>query len=101
MTHWLIAVIIGLAIGLAIGVRIARESSRKQPITGGLLAKMFHYLACAGLSTMLPFIIVGIIAGLSFLALFGTAVGFLAVTGLCLLIYAGFERATGTPSAAR
>jgi hypothetical protein len=105
MTHWLIAVIIGLAIGLAIGVRIARESNRKQPITGGPLAKVFHYLACAGFSTVLPFVTAGIvikiIIGLSSLALFGTAVGFLALTGVCLLIYAGFERTAGTPSAAR
>jgi ABC-type Fe3+ transport system permease subunit len=101
MTHWLIAVIIGLAIGLAIGVRIARESNRKQPVTGGPLAKVFHYLACSGLSTMLPFIIAGIVVGLSFLALFGTAIGFLALTGVCLLVYAGFERIAGTPSAAR
>ncbi len=101
MTHWLIAVIIGMAIGLTIGVRIARESNRKQPILGGSLAKVFHYLACSGLSTMLPFIIAGIVAGLSFLALFGTAIGFLVLTGVCLLIYAGIERTTGTPSAAR
>jgi hypothetical protein len=46
---------------------------------------------------MLPFIIAGIILGLRFLALFGTALGCLALTALFLLIYAGIERAT--PSA--
>ena len=34
------------------------------------------------MSGMLPFIIAGVIIGLPFLALFGTAVGFLALTGV-------------------
>lgn len=101
MLHWIFALIIGLAIGLAIGVRIARESNRKQPVKGGVMAQTFHYLACSGLSTLLPFIIVGAIFGLQFLVLVGTAVTFLLLTGLFLLIYAGFERTAGTPSAAR
>jgi len=92
MSEWLIAILIGAAIGLALGVKIARDSNAKQPVRGGALAQVFHYLACAGLSGMLPFIITGIIVGLPFLKLFGTAVGFLAITGAFLLIHAGAER---------
>ncbi|MBN2303280.1 MAG: hypothetical protein JXQ72_02305 [Anaerolineae bacterium] len=91
MNSWLLAIIIGAACGLVIGVKIARDSNREQPVLGGLLAQVFHYLACAGLTGMPPFIIAGIIVGLSFLKLFGTAVGFLAVTGMLLLIYAAVE----------
>lgn len=98
---WLLAVVIGAACGLVIGIKIARESNKKQPVLGGLPAQIFHYLACAGLTGMLPFIIAGIIVGLSFWALFGTALGFLALTGLFLVIHALFERrTTGTTAAA-
>ena len=100
MEHWVIAVVIGAAFGLMIGVKIARDSHRKQPVQGSI-AQVFHYLACAGLASMLPFIIAGIVVGLRFLALFGTAVGFLALTAVFLLVYAGFERASGTPSEAQ
>jgi ABC-type Fe3+ transport system permease subunit len=100
MEHWVIAVLIGLVFGLVIGVKIARDSNRKLPVQGAI-AQVFHYLACAGLASMLPFIVAGIVVGLRFLALFGTAVGFLALTAVFLLVYAGFERVSGTPSAAR
>jgi hypothetical protein len=92
MNDWLIAVLIGAAIGLALGVKIARDSNAKQPVRGGAFARLFHYLACAGLSGMLPFIITGIIVGLPFVQLFGTAVAFLATTAVFLLVHAGAER---------
>ncbi len=100
MTEWVIAVLIGVAIGLVIGVKIARDSNARQPVLGGVPAQVFHYLACAGLTGMLPFIIAGIVVGLSFLALFGTALGFLALTGVFLLVHAGFEAGAGSRSAA-
>jgi ABC-type Fe3+ transport system permease subunit len=100
MEHWVIAVVIGAVFGLVIGVKIARDSHRRQPVQGSI-ARVFHYLACAGLASMLPFIIAGIVFGLRFLVLFGTAVGFLALTAVFLLAYASFEQTTGTPSAAR
>ncbi len=100
MTEWVIAVLIGATIGLVIGVKIARDSNARQPVRGGVLAQVFHYLACAGLTGMLPFIITGIVVGLSFLALFGTAVGFLALTGVFLLAHAGFERTGGSSRSA-
>ena len=99
MSEWLIAIIIGAAFGLVIGVKIARDSNAKEPVQGGPLAQTFHYLACSGLTGMLPFIITGIIVGLPFIKLFGTAVGFLAVTAIFLLVHASIERSV-TPSAA-
>jgi hypothetical protein len=92
MENWLIAVIVGAALGLLLGIKIARDSNKKQPVHGAL-AHVFHYIACSGLSGMLPFIIAGVIIGLPFLALFGTAVGFLALTGVSLLVYASVDQA--------
>jgi hypothetical protein len=101
MQDWMIAVGIGLLIGLAIGIKIARDSHKKQPVLGGVPAQIFHYLACSGISSVLPFIITGLIVGLGFLSLFSTAVGLLALTALCLLVDALIERtATKTPTAA-
>jgi len=102
MENWLMAIVTGVFLGLLIGVKIARDSSARQPVRGGAFARLFHYLACAGLTGMLPFIITGIAVGLPFLTLFGTALalGFLACTGLFLLVYAGFEARTGSAPAA-
>jgi len=92
MQDWLIAFVIGVGFGVVIGIKIARDSNKKVPVRGGVLAQTFHYLACASLTGMLPFIIAGLIVGRAFLALFGTALGFLAVTAVMLLIYAVIER---------
>lgn len=97
MSDWLIAVIIGAALGLLIGVKIARDSNARQPVRGGMLARVLHYLACSGLTGMLPFIIAGIIVGLPILLLFGTALGFLVLTAVLLLLTAAIERG-GAPS---
>lgn len=100
MTEWLIAVLIGVIIGLLLGVRIARESHRTQPIKGGALAVTFHYLACAGLTALLPFVLAGTILGVALLAVVGTVLGLLALTAIALLLYEGAERIHGRPTAA-
>jgi ABC-type Fe3+ transport system permease subunit len=92
MNDWLIAILIGAAVGLVLGIKIARDSNQKEPVRGGVVAHIFHYLACAGMSSTIPFIITGIVLGLHFVQLFGTAVGFLAVTFVTLLIDAAIER---------
>ncbi len=99
MVNWLIAVTIGAAFGVVLGVKIARDSNAKLSVQGGAPAQLFHYLASASLSALLPYIIAGVVVGLSFLALVGTAVGFVALTGLFLLLYAAFERKTQASSA--
>ncbi|RPJ02357.1 MAG: hypothetical protein EHM39_02045 [Chloroflexi bacterium] len=100
MADWLISLFIGIALGLVLGIKIARDSNKKQPVRGGVVAQVIHYLACSGLTGMLPFIIAGLIVGLPFLVLFGTAVGFLVMTGVFLLLLAVFERAKSSPGAA-
>ncbi len=91
MSEWLVAVILGAAVGLGLGVKIARDSDAEQPVRGGPAARLFHYLACAGLTGMPPFVLAGLVLGLPFLTLFSMALGFLAVTAACLLIYAAAE----------
>lgn len=93
MSDWLWAVIIGVAFGLAIGVRLARDSKQKQGLRGGAVSEVLHTLACAGIASVLPFIIAGIVLGLPFLTLVGTGVGFLAFVALALLAFAALERA--------
>jgi len=98
MGNWLLAVAIGAAVGVVVGLKIARDSNAKLAVQGGALAQLFHYLASASLSALLPYVIAGVVVGLSFLALIGTAVGFMALTGLFLLLYAAFERHPQAPS---
>ncbi len=93
MSDWLLSVIIGVAIGLAIGVRLARDSKKKQGLRGGMLSAALHYLACAGIVGVLPFILAGLVLGLPFLTLVGTGVGFLALVALILLVFGALEQA--------
>lgn len=97
MGEWLLALLIGVTVGLVLGVKIAHDSNKKQPVRGGPVAQTLHYLACAAMMSVLPFIIAGIVFGLKFLLLLGTGVGFLALTGLFLLLEASIERGATAP----
>lgn len=97
MEDWLLAVLIGVAVGFVLGIKIARDSNKKQPVRGGSVAQTLHYLACAGMSSVLPFVLAGIILGVKFLALFATGLGLLAVTMTLLLIEAMIERGAPAP----
>ncbi len=99
MNEWVLAILIGVAFGLVIGVKIARDSHTRLAVNGGPLAQLFHYLASASLTGMLPYIVTGLIVGLSFVKLFGTAVGFLILSAIFLLVYAVFERFAVPPTA--
>src|SRR5690606_35488099 len=92
MSDWWLAVIIGLAFGLAIGVKLARDSKKKQGLRGGAASEALYFLACAGIASVFPFILAGIVLRLPFLTLLGTGVGFLAVVALTLLIFVALEQ---------
>lgn len=98
MNEWLIALVIGAALGLVIGIKIARDSNEKEPVKGGAVAQLIHYLACAMLTSVPPYIITGLILGVGFIQLAGTGVVMLALTYAFLLLLATFERPA--PSAA-
>jgi hypothetical protein len=102
MNDWLIAVFIGLAIGSVLGVKTAHDSHKKQPVVGGIVGQVLHYLACSGLTSVLPFVIAGVIVGLPILQVFGTGIGLLVLTAILLVIYALIERSkTHTPPTAK
>jgi hypothetical protein len=84
MSNWLVAVLIGAVFGLVIGIRIARASDSKQPVRGGLVGHGLHYLACAGMSSTVPFIVAGVVIGLAFHGggIFGRDVW--VATGVCV-----------------
>jgi len=101
MNDWLLAVLIGVVIGLLLGVKTSRDAGKKLPVKGGIVAQVFHYLACSGFTSVAPFALTGVILGLPFLTLLGTGVGLLALTFGFLLVDAAIERAAQrTPSAA-
>ncbi len=97
MGEWLLALLIGVIIGLVLGVKIAQDSNKEQPVRGGSIAQTFHYLACSFMASVLPFVLTGVILGMKFLVLFGTGVGLLVLTGLCLLLEASIERGAKAP----
>lgn len=97
MENWLVAVLIGLGVGLLLGIKIAQDSNKKQPVRGGIVAQVLHYLACSGMTSVLPFVLAGLILGVRFLALVGTGVGLLALTMTFLLIEAMIERGAPMP----
>jgi hypothetical protein len=101
MGDWLVAVLIGAGCGLALGIKIARGSLKVHPIQSGILAQAFHYLACAGLTSVLPFVLVGVVVGVPALKVIGTGVGFLALSFVFLLCYAVLERSASASSPAQ
>ena len=43
--RWIAVLAIGLVVGLVLGIFMRRESIKRQPVHGGVLAEFFHYLA--------------------------------------------------------
>jgi hypothetical protein len=92
MSPTLIALLIGGILGLIFGFFVARKSAGEKPIKGGTLASAFHYLGASASSATLPTILIG-----TFIYRLGLgrnvllAVGLLAVSAVCLLLYAAFE----------
>jgi uncharacterized membrane protein len=96
LPNWAIALLIGGAIGLIVGYFVARKSAKEQPIQGGPLAKLFHFLAASAFVSIAPTVLVG--AMLYHLPFFprlirgiGLGFGLLAVAAIFMLLYAVFE----------
>ena len=96
LTNWQIALLIGGAIGLIFGVVVARKSAKEKAIQGGMMARLFHYLGTAAFVAVAPTVLVGsILYKLNFFPRvirgLGLGFGLLAISALCLIIYAAFE----------
>ncbi|MCB9437501.1 MAG: hypothetical protein H6673_10995 [Anaerolineales bacterium] len=98
---WSTAVLIGMAFGAVIGLYLRQQSLKEKKLYGGLFAEIFHYLACAMLGSMTPFIITAIVSGMRFLTMFGTAVGFLALGAVMVAVYGVFESQAPEPQMLR
>lgn len=96
---WSTAVLIGLACGAVIGLYLRQQSLKEKKIYGGLPAEIFHYLSCAMVGSMTPFIIAAIVNGIAFLTMFGTAVGFLVLGAAMVVVYGVFESQAPEPQA--
>lgn len=83
--------LIGAVIGLLLGVLMARESQRRQPVRGGLLAQLFHYLGSAAYSALIPAILVAILAEMPILRVMATGLSFGVTAWLSLFLYGLFE----------
>jgi len=96
MPNWLIAMIVGGVFGLIFGVFVTRKSAARQPIRGGQVAQIFHYLGASAFVSVAPTVIVcSYLYKLHFfprlLRGIGTGFGMLAIAAVCLIIYAAFE----------
>jgi hypothetical protein len=90
--EWLIAIVIGLALGALIAWRLAADSLKKRPLHGGRPAQIAHYLACLAVSASTPFILTGLIAGLPFVQIFGTALALVLSGAALVILTAALER---------
>jgi hypothetical protein len=92
MSKEVIVPIIQLAIALILGYFVARKSNAEQPIKGGTLAQVFHYLGAATFVAVGPSVLLNaLVLKLPFLPNVLSALAMLAVAGVFLIIYAVFE----------
>ena len=92
MSPSLIAVLAGAVIGLILGIFVARKSAAEKPIRGGSLANVFHYVGASASVAVLPTILIGtFIYRLGLARNVLLAIGMVAVSAVCLLLYAVFE----------
>ncbi len=96
LPNWAVALLVGGAIGLIVGVFLARRSAKEQPIKGGPLANLFHYLAASAFVGVAPTVLIGtalyhapffprLLQGI------GLGLTLLATAAVCMLLYAVFE----------
>ncbi len=83
---------IGLAFALTLGALTARSSNRREPIHGGPLAQLFHYIGAAGVTGTLPVVLASLILGGGFELAFPLAVSFMITCFVSLVIFAAIEQ---------
>src|SRR5437773_565518 len=92
MSRLLLTLLLGTALGLILGFFVARKSAAEKPIRGGMAASLFHYLGASASVAVLPTILIGtFIYRLGLVRNIALAVGMLAASAICLLLYAVFE----------
>ena len=91
-----VALLVGVALAIVFGFFTARRSARHDKIYGGTPARVFHFIGAAGVTGILPVVLITLILGQGFRTAFPFALSFLAVSWLGLLAYAIVERPART-----
>ena len=81
----------GAVLALVLGFFMQRASLRVEPVRGGSLALLFHYLASSTISVVILVVIAGIVAELPILRIISSALVFSLSTWVFLMAYAAFE----------
>ncbi|MCB9451840.1 MAG: hypothetical protein H6672_10395 [Anaerolineaceae bacterium] len=92
MDNVILALLIGLGLGLVFAIPVARRSIRKEPIYGGALAHVFHYVGTAAFVSVLPTVLASLILRGGFSVAFPLAIGLLVVCFAGLFLFAVIER---------
>lgn len=97
MSKEVIVPIIQVAIGLILGYFVARKSNAEQPVKGGTMAQIFHYLGAVTFVGVAPAVLLNaLVLKLHFVPNVLSALAMLAVAGVFLIIYAVFEAPKST-----
>jgi cyanate permease len=83
---------IGLTFALIFGIFVARGSNQREPIHGGPLAQVFHYIGSSGVAGTLPVVLASLILGGGFGMAFPLALSFMATSLIALVIFAAIEQ---------
>ena len=86
-----IALLIGLGFALILGYLTARGSQRREPIYGGRLAQILHYIGAAGVTGILPVVLASLILRGGFALAFPLALSFMGTSLVALLLFALIE----------
>ncbi len=89
--RWLWVIIIGFVVGMLFGILTTRESLLRQPVHGGPLAHVFHFLGASGISAIIPLVVIALVARLTFPRIVATGLLFSFGTYAFLILHAVFE----------
>lgn len=79
-----------------LGPLTARSSMRREPVYGGLAARVFHLIGASAVIGVVPGVLTALILGGGFRVALPIALMFLAVSFAALLLFALFERPART-----
>ncbi|MBZ0297609.1 MAG: hypothetical protein K8L99_33945 [Anaerolineae bacterium] len=85
---------------LIFGPLATRSSMRREPVYGGTLAKVFHFLGVTLLVVVLPSVLTALILGGGFRVAFPVGMTLLLSSLVMLVIFAVFERPARTAALA-
>ena len=91
MDNILLALLIGLICAFGLGYFIARESLRREPVHGGTVALVLHYIGAAGVTGTLPVVLASLLLHGGFQLAFPLALSFMGTAVVALLIFAVIE----------